>query len=300
MDLFKDKNLSPMLIAEMQEPFDDPDWIYELKLDGCRCVAYLEENRVVLRNKRNMELLPRFPELKDIYKQAKKRCVLDGELLVMVKGVPDFYELQKRTLLTDRFKIELGAECLPASFVAYDCLQYGDKILFYSPILERKRLLEDVIMENERIAVSRYIPENGTALFAMTVQQELEGVVAKRKDSLYFPGKRSKDWVKFKRMADKDFVICGYEIGEMTSLILGEYQSGELSYAATVTLGVRREVVRNLEKSSCPFQEVPKGHDKAVWCVPEQVCTVEYMPNTKDALRQPVFKGIREDVVLKN
>ncbi len=298
MDLFKDKNLSPMLIAEMQEPFDDPDWIYELKLDGCRCVAYLEGNRVVLRNKRNMELLPRFPELEDIYKQAKKRCVLDGELLVMVNGVPDFYELQKRTLLTDRFKIELGAERLPASFVAYDCLQYGEKILFDTPLLERKRLLEDVIMENERVAVSRYIPEKGTALFAMTVQQELEGVVAKRKDSLYFPGKRSKEWVKFKRMADKDFVICGYETGEMTSLILGEYRNGELSYAATVTLGVRREVVRNLKKNSCPFREIPRGHEEAVWCVPELVCTVEYMPNTKDALRQPVFKGIREDVAL--
>ena len=94
MDLFQDKNISPMLIAQMQEPFDDPEWIYELKLDGCRCVAYLEKENVVLRNKRNMELLPRFMELKDIYKQANTPCILDGELVVMVKGVPDFYELQ--------------------------------------------------------------------------------------------------------------------------------------------------------------------------------------------------------------
>ncbi len=299
MDLFKEMNVSPMLIAEMQEPFDDPDWIYELKLDGCRCVAYLAQNRVVLRNKRNMELLPRFPELEGIHKQAKKRCVLDGELIVMVNGVPDFYELQKRTLLTDRFKIELGAGRLPASFVAYDCLQYEDKVLFDVPLMERKNMLQDVVLEEERIAVSRFISEKGTALFAMTVQQELEGVVAKRKGSLYFPGKRSKDWVKFKRMADKDFIICGYEVSDMTSLILGEYQAGELVFAGTVTLGVRREIVRNLERRSCPFWMVPKGHEEAVWCKPDRVCTVEYMPNTKDALRQPVFKGIRDDVVLE-
>ena len=127
MDLFKEMNVSPMLISQMQEPFDDADWIYELKLDGCRCVAYLEEGRVVLRNKRNLELLPRFPELGSIHSQVKNRCVLDGELIVMVNGVPDFYELQKRTLLNDKFKIRLGAEKLPASFVAYDCLQYGHK-----------------------------------------------------------------------------------------------------------------------------------------------------------------------------
>ena len=108
MDLFQDKNISPMLIAQMQKPFDDPEWIYELKLDGCRCIAYLEDNGVILRNKRNMELLPRFPELSGIHKSAKKRCVLDGELVVMVNGVPDFYELQKRTLLTSRTRIELG------------------------------------------------------------------------------------------------------------------------------------------------------------------------------------------------
>jgi len=90
MELFAEKNVSPMLIAEMKDAFDDPDWIYELKLDGCRCVAYLEDGKVTLRNKRNMELLLRFPELTQIYKQAKKRCILDGELVVLSGGKPDF------------------------------------------------------------------------------------------------------------------------------------------------------------------------------------------------------------------
>lgn len=179
MDLFREKNIAPMLISQMQEPFDSSDWIYELKLDGCRCVAYLEEGKVILRNKRNLELLPRFPELSDIHRQAKQKCILDGELVVLVKGVPDFYELQKRTLLTNRVKIKLGAERLPASFVAYDCLQYGEKVLFDVPLMERKHVLQDLVREAERIAVSRYIQEKGIDLFNLTVQKELEGVVAK-------------------------------------------------------------------------------------------------------------------------
>ncbi len=122
-----------------------------------------------------MELLPRFIELKDIYKQVNDRCILDGELVVMVNGVPDFYELQKRTLLTSRSRIELGAKRLPASFVAYDCLQIGNKVLLDTPLLERKHILEKCVNENERIAVSRYIQEKGTQLFQLTVEKELEG-----------------------------------------------------------------------------------------------------------------------------
>lgn len=299
MNLFQDKNISPMLIAQMQEPFDDPDWIYELKLDGCRCIAYLEENRVILRNKRNMELLPRFPELSEIHKSAKRKCVLDGELVVMVNGVPDFYELQKRTLLTSKIKTLLGANRLPASFVAYDCLQAGHRVLLDTPLLERKEILQNLIEENERIAVSRYIPEKGVQLFALTVEKELEGVVAKKASSLYYQGKRTKDWIKFKRMADKDFIICGYEYsggsGKMVSLILGAYQDGKLVYAGTVSWGVRREVLRVLTKGVCPFREGIELDGNIVWCKPEKTCIVEYMPNTQDALRQPVFKGIRDD-----
>ena len=295
MDLFGDKNVQPMLIEKMQGPFDDPGWIYELKLDGIRCVAYLEAGRTTLRNKRNMELLPRFPELQGCHEQAREKCVLDGELVVMADGAPDFYELQKRAMLASKSKVEMGAGRFPASFVAYDCLQAGRKVLFDTPLMERKQMLGDLVMESNRFAISRYIGEKGTGLFEMTVEKELEGVVAKKADSLYYPGKRTKDWVKFKRMADREFVICGYEAGRMTSLVLGEYGDGGLIYAGTVTMGVRREVTRILKTAGCPFDRVPKGKENVIWCKPDQVCTVEYMPNTQDALRQPVFKGLRED-----
>ena len=123
----------------------------------------------------------------------------------------------------------------------------------------------------------------------------MEGVVAKKQTSLYYPGKRTKDWIKFKRMADKDFVICGYEMRKMNSLILGEYKEGILQYAGTVTMGVRQDTIRMLKKAECPFSGLPHGKENDIWCRPEYVCTVEYMPNTLDVLRQPFFKGIRDD-----
>ena len=124
MDIFKEREASPMLIAHQMQVFDHPDWIYELKLDGFRCLAYAENGRVDFRNKRNVKMLPRFPELRGIGKNIEKRCILDGEIVVMINGVPDFYRLQRRTLLTDRFKIEMEAMRYPASYVAERAAAY--------------------------------------------------------------------------------------------------------------------------------------------------------------------------------
>lgn len=240
MDLFEEKSLSPMLIAQMQEPFNDDSWIYELKLDGCRCIGYFDQNSTCLRNKRNMELLPRFPELKDLHRNVSERTVLDGELVVLRDGVPDFFELQRRTLLTERFKIELAAKKHPASFVAYDCLYKDRHSIMDRSLIERKKVLQSSVCENGLIAISRYIPTDGIGLFHAADEKELEGVVAKRAASLYYPGRRTKDWIKFKRMADEEFVVCGYirKSGRTFSIILGKYHNGTYLYKGHVTLGV--------------------------------------------------------------
>lgn len=297
-NLFMDKSISPMLISERKEPFNDPNWIYELKLDGCRCIAYIERGRVVLRNKRNMDLLPRFMELQNIDRQISDKCVLDGELVVMYKNKPDFYRLQRRTILTDRLQMELEINRFPATFIAYDCLQVGNKSLLQSPLMERKDILQSLISENKQFSYTRYVKEQGIQLYKLTEEQELEGVVAKRADSLYYPGKRSKEWIKFKRLTDKEFVICGYKPGKPTSLILGEFRNGKLMYAGVVSFGVQREILRILNKDCCPFKEDIPGSSRIIWCKPEHICVVNYMPNTRDSLRQPVFKGIRNDYTL--
>lgn len=296
-NLFMDKSISPMLISERKEPFNDPNWIYELKLDGCRCIAYIERGRVVLRNKRNMDLLPRFMELQNIDRQISDKCVLDGELVVMCKNKPDFYRLQRRTILTDRLQMELEINRFPATFIAYDCLQVGNKSLLQSPLMERKDILQSLISENKQFSHTRYVKERGIQLYKLTEEQELEGVVAKRADSLYYPGKRSREWIKFKHLTDKEFVICGYKPGKPTSLILGEFRNGKLMYAGVVSFGVQREILRILNKDCCPFKEDIPGSSRIIWCKPEHICVVNYMPNTKDTLRQPVFKGIKTNYI---
>ncbi len=302
MSLFEEKNLSPMLISQMQEPFNDDKWIYELKLDGCRCIGYFDQSGTCLRNKRNMELLPRFPELKGLHHSVSNRTVLDGELVVLQNGVPDFFELQRRTLLTDRFKIEMAASRHPASFVAYDCLYESSRNIMDQPLLERKEALQSSVRENGLIAISRFIPTDGIGLFHAADEKELEGVVAKRAASLYYPGKRTKDWIKFKRMADEEFVVCGYirKNSRTFSIILGKYHNGAYIYKGHVTLGVTKETVSQLRESGItPFTAIPAGagNESAIWVYPDRVCTVEYMPNTKNSLRQAVFKGFRTDMV---
>lgn len=297
MDLFEEKNIKPMLISEMTEPFNDPDWIYELKWDGIRCIAYLGED-TQLRNKRNDLMLPKVPELSNIHNQVKAKCILDGELLILKNGVPDFYELQKRALTTNKFKIDLASSQFPASFVAYDILYHKDTQLTDLPLLERKKLLSETIIEHPQLAVSRYIPEKGIELFEVAKQQQLEGVVAKKSNSKYYFDKRTKDWIKFKLMADKDFVVCGYVPKEkgVTSLVLGQYDKDELIYQGHVTFGVRyRDLDKYERMDHSPFPVTPANHEKAVWLKPDLVCVVEYMPNDKGTLRQPVFRGFRDD-----
>jgi ATP-dependent DNA ligase len=198
MDLFEKKKVSPMLISEEKEPFDSEDYLYELKLDGFRCIAYLDSNSTDLRSRQNLCLTKSFPELSDIHLSVSSKCILDGELIILDNGKPVLWELQRRALMTDIFKIRSASHTNPACFVAFDILYFGEKDLLYTPLLVRKQILESVITETRYLVISRTVDTYGTALFNQVKAQGLEGVVAKRKDSSYYMGRRSKDWVKFK------------------------------------------------------------------------------------------------------
>lgn len=303
-DLFETMGASPMLIGAERSTFDDENYLYELKLDGVRCLAYLDKGRMELQNKRNLRVAPIYPELAAINKRVKSRCILDGELIVMQDGKPNFAEIQRRALMSDPFKIQMAAAKLPVSFTAFDILYLKNEEVMDRPLYQRKELLSEVVRENDRIAVSRYLTGTGVALFQLTEQNGLEGVVAKRRDSFYYCGKRTKDWIKSKNLQDDDFVLCGYihKSKGVVSLVLGQYSSegGRLLYKGHVTLGVSGgdfERIASLETIRAPgFEELPKGNERAVWVTPKLVGTVKYMERTASgSLRQPVFKGIRDD-----
>ena len=304
-DLFTEKHIEPMLIAENVPPFEDPEWLYELKWDGERCIAYLDPSEgTELRNKRQVRMLPKVPELAEIHLQAKKRCILDGELLCLVGGKPSFETIQRRSLMSNRYKIELEAQRFPATYVAFDCLYYDGEDLTMQPLTERKNILEKAVTESERLAVSRVFDAGQVlALFQLAKEQRLEGIVAKRKDSLYFQGTRTRTWLKMKNMMDDDFVVCGYIFKEshMISLVLGQYHNEKLVYKGHVTLGVGGAAFSQIKaqpRAIRPPFDVPEGHgnEDAVWIEPTLVCVVEFMHRTKNGgMRQPVFKGLRPD-----
>ena len=247
-------------------------------------------------------MLPKVPELAEIHKNVNVRCILDGELAVIKDGRPDFFEIQKRSMMSNPVKIDMAAKKYPACFTAFDILYFEDRQVTDLSLTERKELLQKaVISENGRFAASRFIEKNGIKFYNLAEQQELEGIVAKRKDSKYYFDKRTKDWIKIKHLQDDGFIVLGYVPKEnsMNSIILGQYSNGLLVYKGHVTLGVGGDpfrIIRALNKTSCPFSEIPKGNENAVWVTPELVCTVKYMMKTESGgMRQPVFKGLRED-----
>lgn len=299
MDIFKERTLHPMLIAKEEPPFDDDDYLYELKLDGVRCLLYFDGVNIELRNKRNINLTKKFPEFDQLKKQIKKKCILDGELYVFREGTVDFFEIQKRVLTNNIFKNRLASRTLPATFTAFDILYIHDQLILDKPLLKRKDLLQKTIKENERISISRYIDTEGIVLFQKTSEQGLEGIIAKKKDSKYYPGKKTKDWVKCKNLMDDDFIIVGYIPKEkgMVSLVLAQYKGKSLWYMGHVTMGVSLSYLRSHSKATkeIPFYDVPKGNEQAIWITPYLVGAVKYMERNEHGLRQPIFKGFRED-----
>lgn len=302
MDIFNEKNIAPMLMIE-GKAFNNNNYIFELKLDGIRCIAFLDVNQTVLRNKRNKDVTFLYPELNLIHKNIKKKCILDGELVLLKNGKPDFYELQKRSLMQNGFKIKIASKSFPVEFVCFDILYYNDKELIDVPLLQRKNILQKNVKEGFGLSVSRYIEEYGKEFFNLAKKEKLEGIVAKKKDSLYFLGKRTKEWIKIKVMSDEDLIICGYILNDNNDIkdfILGYFNiNKELISRGSVALGISsydKNLILNFAKKNTvttPWFDKPKS---AVWLKLKYVGACHYMHLTKERhMRQPVFKGIKDD-----
>ena len=302
MSLFESRDLKPMLLGEVREPFDSPDFIYELKLDGIRCLAFVSPAGVDLRNKRSLSLLGSFPEMRGITVSVETHCLLDGELIVMTDGKVDFESLQCRAMTTTPDKVTLAAGLRPASFVAFDILHTAGRDLIDEPLMARKEILRQTVKETGKLAVSRFIEHNGVAFFELTKEQGLEGIVAKRKESIYHLGKRSKDWLKIKNLIDEDFIACGFiDKGQgIVSLILAQYQGNELVYQGHVTLGVTMTKLSGFPTTGQAMAGIPSQAGTVRWFQPPRVCTVTYMERTSaGGMRQPRLKAFRDDKTLR-
>lgn len=206
--------LKPML-AKPSAPFDHPDYLFEVKWDGYRCLAYLDRQGTTLRSRNLKNISDVFPDLGDLHLYAQHfPLILDGEIIVFEDGKPSFNALQSRARVTARNRVLRAAQKTPAIYMAFDILYYCGKPLLLEPLSTRRKHLTTTFRQGPNFSLSEQFAMEGVAFFQACVQRGLEGMVAKKSDSKYLPGIRSPLWKKVRYTREADLVICGYRRGK--------------------------------------------------------------------------------------
>jgi bifunctional non-homologous end joining protein LigD len=298
------RTYKPML-ARLAKPFSSDAWIFEIKWDGFRAIAYVNET-LRLRSRNGKELKHVFPELEEL-KQLTGNVVLDGEIVMMKDGKPDFQELLKRSKATSPVEIELQVKRSPVVYIAFDILEKDGVPLVSLPLTERKKILKVAVKEGRHVLLSDFVEEKGEAYYEAALEKGLEGVVAKKKASFYESGVRSDSWLKIKKLRSCDCVISGYTKGTgarsetFGALLLGLYKNKKLVYVGKVGTGFSQTMLEKLLERFEPLKTdvAPLDVDlpeEITWLKPELVCEVFYQTVTKDGrLRLPRFTGLRGD-----
>jgi DNA ligase D-like protein (predicted ligase) len=293
---------------------DGPAWVWEIKLDGYRALAVKSASGVALFSRRKKSLDKKFPYIVEALAGLPAGTVVDGELVGLDdKGRPDFNLLQNSRGGAARIY-----------FYIFDLLCCKDRDLTRLPLVERRALLKSLVtIRDKRIRISDYIEAGASEVLAAVREQHLEGIVGKRRDSLYEPGKRSGAWIKHRVNLGQEFVVGGYFPGPhgVDSLIVGYYDGDRLMYVARTRNGFvpasRRQVlskVKHLVTPSCPFVNLPEtkrsrfGEElsaekmkKAIWLRPEAVAQIEFLEWTEgDRLRHSKFVRLRDDKEARN
>ncbi len=300
------RRYKPMLAKEAKAPFTDADWLFEVKWDGFRALAYINDE-LSLRSRNQNELLNNFPELEEL-KQLAHGVILDGEIVVLSGGKVDFQALLERGKATTPTDITLKTARSPAAYVVFDILEKGGKPLLDLPLTDRKRILKESVREGKHVLLADYVEEKGEAYFEAAMQKGLEGVMAKRKSSPYKAGVRSGDWLKIKKTRTCDCVIFGYTQGTgartntFGALMLGLYDvEGRAVFIGKVGTGFSQALLQSLRdqfqkivSEATPFEA--DVAEKVTWLKPILVCEVTYQVVTKDGrLRMPRFLRLRAD-----
>lgn len=293
MSLWDKRDFSPMLLKETNEAFDSNEYIFELKFDGQRACIFVGPNEFKILNRHNKFITELYPELEEIKKIVNKNTIFDGEIVAFDKGVPSFSKLQQRAHLKDKKKIRYQSINNPVIFIAFDIL-YQKKDLINKTIEERKKILDRIPDNDFFIKIKTY--ENcGKKIFKFTKKHNLEGIVAKKKKSLYLINKRSNLWIKIKNNEEEDFFICGYKEknNNIISIILGEYINNKLNYVGSVITTKNSILFQSIKKikiiDNSPFSNYKK--DNITYIEPKLTCKVKYMERTKNNhLRQPFIK----------
>ena len=303
-------SLTPMLSTLVDKPFDAPGWLYEIKWDGYRALAFLNEGTVDLKSRNDKSFNEKFYPIFQSLQEWKLNAVLDGEIVVVnAEGLSDFGALQN-------WRSEADGDLM---YYVFDVLWLEGKDLTALPLRERKEILRSIIPQSDQIRVSDSFETTGIAFFDAARKMGLEGIIAKKIDCPYQPGVRNQDWLKIKTNKRQEVVIGGFTNNDGSSkpfsaLLVGVFENGELHYTGKIGTGftskLQKELLdrfKPLITSEVPFASLPDINKpsrfrpnppkaKATWLKPELVCEVSFTELTSDSvMRHPSFEGLRVD-----
>lgn len=282
------------------------NYIYEPKLDGYRILFYYTAGKVKIYSRNGHDVTHKFPELIDVSFIKAKSCILDGEVVVYGKdGFSNFQKLQGRTQLEDKNLIKKESQKNPVSYVVFDILMLDGKSILDYPIERRKELLKKSL-KIKKGSLVKVIKDYKTPkrLWPLVEKKEMEGVVAKKKESLYFPDKRDRTWIKIKLEDAADCVIIGFVQGKrkISALLLGMYNSSKkIQYVGKVGTGFNAKNIKELLSKFKPLMRIKPvlndtGEKDVNWLRPKLVGEIKYLEWTKDKkLRHPAFLRLRDD-----
>jgi bifunctional non-homologous end joining protein LigD len=302
--------VQPMLATLVDKPFDDESWVYEVKWDGYRAVAFMKDDKIELKSRNDKSFNEKFYPLYDTLKTTNLNAVLDGEIVVLEKnGISNFAALQN-------WRSEADGDLV---YYVFDILWYNGKDLKGLSLLERKAILKEVLPQNDLILLSEHFDTSGVAFLKEAKKLGLEGIMAKRKESIYRAHERSADWLKIRANRRQEVVIGGFTKNDdsskqFSSLLVGVYEDKKLIYTGKVGTGfsvkLQQEMMaqfKPLITKASPFEIEPDVnkpsrfrpntlHAAVTWLRPELVCEVSFTEMTSDGvMRHPSFDGMRCD-----
>ncbi|HJS64639.1 MAG TPA: DNA ligase D [Nitrososphaeraceae archaeon] len=318
--------IKPMLSTLVNRPFNNKEWVFEIKWDGVRSIMFIDNTKeiVQLQSRSGNIITHRYPEIVRALKspvsiksltQSVVRCksaVLDGEIVVLDNktGLPSFQNHQRRMNLDHEKDIENLSRQIPGTYYLFDILYLDGTNVQNLSFLQRRKILSQIVNENTRIKISDFIEEIGEEVYKTTKSMGLEGLVAKNKSSKYVQGKRSSDWLKIKHIRTQDCVIIGYNKGEGTrekyfgSLLLAVRDiEGQFQFVGhtgsgfdSISLAQIYEKVQNLRTEKCAIDYVPYTNREPIWVKPEIVAEIKFSDWTRDnIMKSPIFLRLRED-----
>lgn len=297
------KPLTPMEPREIREPFDSPQHLFQVKWDGVRCLAYLENDRVELINRRHNYRTNQYPELIIELKKLKNSgMILDGEIIALdSSGQPNFRRVLKRDLIKNKEKADNLVAKIPIAYLVFDILFFNSSNICHLPLTERQEILASTLSPLATSALIKLVdsfPQEGISLFNAVTAQGLEGIIAKELTSPYLAGQKSAYWYKIKCWRQQQAVICGLLVknNQLRSLLVGAFAEDKLIYLGNVASGLTEEQRKlllaygknNSTKASPVINPPPKLAGKIIWVNPEIVLLIKYLEWTSDLkLRSP-------------